>query len=166
MNIRLAKETDFETIMNIYENARNFMKQNGNPNQWKDDYPPKNLIKKDIKEHKFLRVVENNESEICGVFYFKIGVDETYKNIDGKRINESEYGVIHRIAGNGKMHNFFETVLEYCLTLTDHIRIDTHRDNKIMISLLLNHGFVRTGIIYCDTGEAREAFELIKNKKI
>ena len=72
MNIRLAKETDFETIMNIYENARNFMKQNGNPNQWKDDYPPKNLIIKDIKEHKFLRVVENNESEICGVFYFKI----------------------------------------------------------------------------------------------
>lgn len=166
MNIRLAKETDFETIMNIYENARNFMKQNGNPNQWKDDYPPKNLIIKDIKEHKFLRVVENNESEICGVFYFKIGVDETYKNIDGKRINESEYGVIHRIAANGKMHNFFEAVLEYCLTLTDHIRIDTHRDNKIMISLLLNNGFIRTGIIYCDTGEAREAFELIKNKKI
>ena len=154
MNIRLAKETDFETIMNIYENARNFMKQNGNPNQWKDDYPPKNLIIKDIKEHKFLRVVENNESEICGVFYFKIGVDKTYKNIDGKRINESEYGVIHRIA------------VEYCLTLTDHIRIDTHRDNKIMISLLLNNGFIRTGIIYCDTGEAREAFELIKNKKI
>ena len=70
--------------------------------------------------------------------------------------------MIHRIATNGLSHNFFENVLSYCLNLINHIRIDTHKDNKIMINLLLKCGFKEVGIIYCDTGEERLAFELIK----
>ena len=164
MKICLAEQKDLETIMSIYKFAQNFMRENGNPNQWKDNYPPRDLIVNDIKEHKFLRVVESDNEEIIGVFYFKVGKDKTYENIEGKWLDESEYGVIHRIASNGKVHNFFEYVLSYCLTLTNHIRIDTHKDNKIMINLLLKNGFKNTGIIYCDTKEERLAFELIKNR--
>lgn len=72
VNIRLAEEKDFEIIMSIYRNARNFMKQNGNPNQWKDDYPPKNLIIKDIKEHKFLRVLKIMKVKYVVFFTLKL----------------------------------------------------------------------------------------------
>ncbi len=161
MKIRLAEHKDFNKIMEIYKYAQNFMKENGNPNQRKDNYPPKGLIEKDIKENKFLKVVEDESEEIVGVFYFRIGEDNTYKSINGKWLDESEYGVIHRIASNGEMKNFFDNVLKYCLCTTNHIRIDTHKDNKIMLSLLEKNGFQRTGTIYCDSGEEREAFELI-----
>ena len=162
MNVRLAEEKDLLDILKIYENARQFMKVNGNPDQRKDNYPPKNLIENDIKEHKYLRVVEDEKGRLIGVFFFKIGEDKTYKTIKGRWINESKYGVIHRIATNGLSHNFFENVLSYCLNLINHIRIDTHKDNKIMINLLLKCGFKEVGIIYCDTGEERLAFELIR----
>ena len=162
MNVRLAEEKDLLDILKIYENARQFMKINGNPNQWKDNYPPKNLIEKDIKEHKYLRVVEDEKGRLIGVFFFKISEDKTYKTIKGKWIDESKYGVIHRIVTNGLSHNFFENVLSYCLNLINHIRIDTHKDNKIMINLLLKCGFKEVGIIYCDTGEERLAYELIR----
>ena len=98
MNVRLAEEKDLLDILKIYENARQFMKVNGNPDQWKDNYPPKNLIENDIKEHKYLRVVEDEKGRLIGVFFFKIGKDKTYKTIKGKRIDESKYGVIPRIA--------------------------------------------------------------------
>ena len=162
MNIRLAEEKDLLNILKIYENARQFMKANGNPDQRKDNYPPKELIENDIKEHKYLRVVEDEKGRLVGVFCFKIGEDNTYKIIEGKRIDNSKYGVIHRIATNGFAHNFFENVLSYCLNLINHIRIDTHKDNKIMVNLLLKSGFKEVGIIYCDTGEERLAFELIR----
>ena len=165
MRIRLAEQNDLNKIMEIYKYAQNFMKENGNPDQRKDNYPPKDLIENDIQEHKFLRVVEDERNEIVGVFYFRIGEDETYKSINGKWLDESKYGVIHRIASNGKMKNFFEYVLKFCLSTTQHIRIDTHKDNKIMLSILKKNGFQRTGTIYCDSGEEREAFELIYKDK-
>lgn len=34
MEIRKANISDFESILKIYENARQYMVQNGNPNQW------------------------------------------------------------------------------------------------------------------------------------
>ena len=37
MNIRLAEEKDLLDILKIYENARQFMKANGNPDQRKDN---------------------------------------------------------------------------------------------------------------------------------
>lgn len=64
MNIRLAEEKDLLNILKIYENARQFMKANGNPDQWKDNYPPKELIENDIKEHKYLRVVEDEKGRL------------------------------------------------------------------------------------------------------
>jgi hypothetical protein len=43
-----------------------------------------------------------------------------------------------------------------------NIRIDTHRDNVPMLSLLDKSGFERCGIIYLKNGDERIAFQKIK----
>ena len=50
MNIRKAIPSDYSRIMEIYAIAREYMKNSGNPNQWKDSYPEKNIVNKDIEE--------------------------------------------------------------------------------------------------------------------
>lgn len=35
--------------MQLYENARAFMREHGNPGQWGTTYPPQNMIETDIR---------------------------------------------------------------------------------------------------------------------
>lgn len=39
MFIRLAKENDINEAAAIYDGARKFMKESGNPSQWAGEYP-------------------------------------------------------------------------------------------------------------------------------
>ena len=49
MNIRHATEADLPAMMKIYEYARAFMAEHGNPNQWgARNWPPESLIRQDI----------------------------------------------------------------------------------------------------------------------
>ena len=49
MQIRLSGMEDMPVILAIYEDARNFMRQTGNPDQWGDGHPAIDVIKNDIK---------------------------------------------------------------------------------------------------------------------
>lgn len=64
--IRLATENDLKRILSIYEYAREFMKNNGNESQWKNNFPPKELIVQDIEKRQLYVYVEDNN--IHGVF--------------------------------------------------------------------------------------------------
>ncbi len=87
------------------------------------------------------------ECRICGVFAFLIGPDETYARIEqGKWISESEYGTIHRVAGNGMTHGLLQRIVTYCEKKIPHLRIDTHQDNQIMQHVILKCGFCRCGL--------------------
>ena len=46
--IRAAREQDLPRIMAIYDAARRYMRQNGNPTQWGDNYPPESMLRQDI----------------------------------------------------------------------------------------------------------------------
>ena len=48
MHIRKAAQQDLHSIMKLYENARIFMREHGNPDQWGTAYPPQNMIEADI----------------------------------------------------------------------------------------------------------------------
>ena len=50
MEIRQAKLADVPSIMRIYEKARGFMENSGNPTQWAVGYPGQQLVEKDIVE--------------------------------------------------------------------------------------------------------------------
>ena len=49
MRIRKATQQDLHSIMQLYENARAFMREHGNPGQWGTTYPPQNMIETDIR---------------------------------------------------------------------------------------------------------------------
>lgn len=160
--IRLAKNEDLQTILNIYQHARNFMKENGNPTQWGDNFPSQELLKNDIEYKRLYIYLE--EGIIHGVFAFIIGEDETYKHIyNGKWISNNLYGTIHRVASDGKVKGIFNKIVCYCEKQIKHLRIDTHSNNKIMQHVILKNGFVKCGTIYVEDGSPRIAYEKIIN---
>ena len=155
-NVRRAVPADLDRILEIYEIARKFMAENGNPTQWKDGYPPREMLEADIRLER-LFVVE--EEDICGVFMFTIGDDPTYAHIEGSWRSSDPYGVIHRIAGVGG--GIFAAAMEYCIWQIPHLRIDTHADNKPMQHLVEKAGFSRRGVIYVANGTPRIAYDRI-----
>ncbi|EEY34957.1 hypothetical protein [Pseudoleptotrichia goodfellowii] len=159
-NIRNADLSDLKEIMDIYEYARKFMKQTGNRNQWANKFPPENLIKEDI-EKKQLYIIEKS-GFICGVFAFIIGNDPTYSIIkNGEWLSYEKYGTVHRVASNGKSKGIFNEIITFCESKISHLRIDTHKDNKIMQHLIEKNGFYKCGIIYVTDGTSRLAYEKI-----
>ena len=163
MIVRKTTFDDLNEILDIYKYAREQMKLNGNPNQWKNNRPAPETIKKDITNGNSYVIEDNNE--IYGVFAFIIGNDPTYEIIEnGKWLNDDEYGTIHRIASNGKSKGILEECLSFCETKVGNIRIDTHEDNKIMQHLVEKLGFKKCGIIYTDDGTPRLAYQKIVKK--
>ena len=77
MNIRKSTAQDLPQILELYKIAREFMKNNGNPNQWEDRYPEVSTVENDIKTGISHVCVENGE--IVGTFVFFTGEDPTYR---------------------------------------------------------------------------------------
>ena len=106
MNIRIAEQKDINTALAIYDRARKFMREHGNPEQWGDVYPPNELVKEDIEE-KRLYIVEGDDGVAAGVFsYFPDG-DPDYDEINGAWLNDEPYVAIHRIASAGTHKGIF-----------------------------------------------------------
>ncbi len=164
-----ARMCDLEDILEIYARARKFMAENGNPNQWKNIHPPRDSLVENITEQKLY--VLKCDGIIDGVFFFDKGPDPTYEYIEGSWLNDRPYHVIHRIASSGRTKGVLKACVEYCLTLSDNIKIDTHADNFIMQNALEKLGFIHCGIIYVpgygpmkayQKDEPRSAYQLSK----
>ena len=157
--IRKAQREDLPRIEEIYAYARQFMAETGNPHQWGTTTPQTGQLKEDIA--KGLLFVLTHDSCIHGVFYFYIGPDPTYGVIeDGHWRSDTPYGTIHRIAGDGS-GGVLAAAVAFCKTKINHIRIDTHHDNKIMQHAVARQGFRRSGIIYLENGSPRIAYDLL-----
>lgn len=111
------------------------MAKTGNPNQWgPTKWPPEDLIHADIKSGNSY-VCVNDDGNVIGTFFYIYGkdVEATYKNIsDGEWINDSEYGVVHRLVGDGSEKGIGKFCLDWALEQCKHMRIDTQTDNKVM----------------------------------
>ena len=159
MRIRPSTHSDLPQLLQIYETARRFMQQTGNAGQWVDGYPKEELLISDIKQgHSYVCLNENNE--IAGTFYYIVGEEPTYLNIyEGSWLNNDSYGVIHRIASSGKQKGIAETCINWCLEKCGNLRIDTHRDNKVMQNIMQKLGFTYCGIIFLENGDERLAYQ-------
>ncbi|MBE6922391.1 MAG: GNAT family N-acetyltransferase [Ruminococcaceae bacterium] len=156
--VRKAVEADYPRILEIYAHAREFMVKTGNPNQWGTNYPPVEMLQEDIRVGN-LFVVEREG--LHGVFAYFSEPDPTYGYIEGGAwLNESPYGTIHRVAGDGS-GGVFSAVLKFAQDCNPHVRIDTHHDNVVMQHVLEKHGFQRCGIIYLEDGDPRIAYEKV-----
>ena len=97
---RGANRFELDQIMEVYARARALMAQNGNPTQWGDNYPSRQLIEEDILSNRLFVCVINGELE--AVFAFILGEDPTYKKIeDGQWLANGPYGTLHRLASAG-----------------------------------------------------------------
>lgn len=162
MEIRSAAPADLDTILEIYEQARTFMRQQGNLHQWINGYPSKELICTDIQNGNCYVCV--SDSQIVGVFCYFQEPDPTYAQIyDGNWLNDAPYGVIHRIAVSAHRSGVAKACYDYALEQCSNLRIDTHRDNYPMQKSLSKYGFQRCGIIHLANGDPRIAYQIIRS---
>ncbi len=151
MKIRKTTEQDFDRVMAIYEHARRFMAEHGNPNQWgPTNWPPEELIHSDIEDGDSY-VCVNDNGEVVGVFYYVCGenVEPAYDVIEnGEWLGGSDYGVVHRIASDGSEKGIGAYCIQWAFDQCGHLRMDTHNDNIVMQNLLTKLGFRHCGTIY------------------
>ena len=163
MKIRAAQNNDLEKIFKIYDRARTFMRENGNPDQWGDVYPSHELICEDLAGgHLF--VVTDDDDAIAGVFSCFVDGDPDYNVINGAWLNDEPYTAIHRIASAGTHKGIFTHIFNFCLTFSDNIKIDTYTQNLVMQSILKKHGFKYCGTITVEGVDDMEflAFQFVK----
>ena len=164
MLIRKAIPADAVAIMHIFLQAQARLRLQG-VNQWQNGYPNMQIVDSDIATGKCLVCVENGR--ICSVFVLAFEPEDTYERIYcGQWESVGQSGVIHRMAvadsfkGRGLGSEMISKAQQISLDLGIHsIKVDTHRDNRPMQSLLLHNDFQYCGIIYLADGQERLAYE-------
>lgn len=161
MAVRHATLEDMDVLMEIYARARAFMRASGNPTQWKEGYPSKKILLKDMEKERLY--VYEIDGQVEGSFVFFIGEDPNYKKIDGQWLNDEPYGVIHRIATRGRVPHVGQKIIDSSFEKIHNLRMDTHEDNQPMQNLLKRNGFVHTGtIVLLEVNEPRLAFQAVR----
>lgn len=161
--IRKTTIADIPQLREIFDIARQFMANTGNPSQWVDGYPSDEQLTQDI-ENGDSYVVEKDE-KVVATFVLRGGIDPTYNIIyEGKWLNDKPYATIHRIASTGEIKGIMHIAMQFALQKYDNIRIDTHHDNMVMQHLIEKEGFKYCGIIHCWSGDERVAFQFTKEE--
>ncbi|MBP7275505.1 MAG: N-acetyltransferase [Kiritimatiellae bacterium] len=158
MLIRKSQPEDVPRIMGIYDRARKYMVDHGNPSQWINGYPSLELVLKDIMTgHGYVAV---DGDDLVATFYFAIENEPTYARIQhGTWLNENTYGVVHRIAVDRHERGIATCCLEWCYQQIPNVRIDTHKNNQAMIRVLEKNGYTNCGFVFLDDGSERIAFQ-------
>lgn len=163
VKFRKGTPNDLPRILEICDSARRFMRSRGNLTQWVNGYPSKEVILRDMSAGNNY-VGEDESGEIIVTFAFIVGDDPTYAEITGGRwLNQNPYGTIHRMASSGKQSGMLEAAVDFCFQQTSDIRLDTHKDNTPMLQAARRLGFIHCGVIICQDGTPREAFQLHRN---
>ncbi len=158
MKIRHATIEELPALLAIYDHARAYMREQGNPTQWAGGYPNESILREDISLRR-LYVCEEN-GELLGVFCYFYGEDPTYLRIyNGNWLNDAPYGVLHRIAVASHRKGVASFCYDYCFSRCKNLKIDTHRDNIPMQKSLAKNGFSYCGIIYLASGDERLAYQ-------
>ena len=164
-NLRFRKggADDLERIMELVADAQNWFREQG-IDQWQDGYPTQDIILSDIS-YSNNYIVELN-GVVSATFVASFDGEPTYNEIRGKGwLNENPYAVVHRIAVADacRRKGIAKEILHYTEELCAErgvrdIRIDTHRDNMAMRSLLKKMGYTHCGRITLTSGAFREAY--------
>ena len=150
MIIKIAKISDIESIMNMYDSCVRGMINEG-INQWDNEYPNRDIIKNDIKAETYYVALLKNKV-IAGV------------NIDQKQDNQyldvkwkdktNSFLVVHRLAvsknwwgkGIGRLLMLYAEDLVIQKKLKS-IRLDTYSENPLAISFYKKLGYEELGAI-------------------
>jgi GNAT superfamily N-acetyltransferase len=162
--IRKAAIEDIEQIMSIVSDAQLSLRELG-IDQWQDGYPSKMVIEDDIVSG--VGYVYCVDCKIVGYVAILFTGEERYCQISDDNWNTGDdYVVVHRLCvrrGYTKS-GIAMSLMDFAAQLAKEkgcsgFRIDTHRGNIRMLSMLKKLGFEYCGIIYYDSGE-RLAYDL------
>lgn len=162
LTFRMANESDRESILNIYLEGANALKEDG-VDQWQGQYVPSF---KDVDEHLGvdLYVLEYHK-RIVSTACLVEGIDEDYENINGKWNTSLPYISIHKVATSNeyKKQSFGRKMMSYIENFAKRkkmdLRIDTHKDNKKMRNFILSCGYKYTGEVILQGELERLAYD-------
>lgn len=162
MTVRHTTEGDIPRVMEIFHDAKEKMRADGNFQQWSGAYPDEAAVMRDIARG--VSYVIEDGGEVVATFAFIPGADPTYSYIEGGEWLDDTlpYGTIHRIASAHGVHGAAAFCISWCFDKVPNLRIDTHRDNNIMQHVIARNGFVYCGIIYLADGAERLAYQKLK----
>lgn len=102
LTVRRATAADLPTLLQIFDNARAFMRTHGNPHQWPDSYPGAARLAAEIERG--VCYVVMGEGTIQAVFCLIPGDEPTYRIMeDGAWPEDLPYATIHRMASAGQV---------------------------------------------------------------
>lgn len=168
--VRLAIKEDGAEIQKIFEDAKDlFAKEKFF--QWSGDYPSIIDFKNDLINN--IVIVYELNKVVCGCATILLQPDKNYNVINGKWLNDNEYISIHRIATKKNYYNMgvatslFKECERIALTKKiNNIRIDTHKLNIHMRSLLNKLGYKECGVIELLEREDLQDKERIAYQKV
>lgn len=160
--IRKANYDDAKALAELYTNARQYMIDSGFE-QWVNGYPSIDDVTNDIDNG--VSYLLENENGIYGAFAMISGADPTYSYIEGGSWKSDEpYLTLHRVASSGAERGVFSQIADFAYSKCQHLRVDTHKDNKQMQRVVTAKGFEYRGIIYLANGDPRLAYELTRGE--
>lgn len=162
LTFRMANESDRESILEIYLEGAESLKNDG-VDQWQGQYVPSF---KDIDEHLGidLYVLEYHKRVVSTACLVE-GIDEDYENIDGKWNTSIPYISIHKVATSNKYkkQSFAKKMMSYIENFAKRkrmdLRIDTHKDNKKMRNFIVSCGYKYTGEVILQGDLERLAYD-------
>lgn len=162
LTFRMANESDRESILEIYLEGAESLKNDG-VDQWQGQYVPSF---KDIDEHLGidLYVLEYHKRVVSTACLVE-GIDEDYENIDGKWNTSIPYISIHKVATSNKYkkQSFAKKMMSYIENFAKRkrmdLRIDTHKDNKKMRNFIMSCGYKYTGEVILQGDLERLAYD-------
>ncbi len=166
MQIRIGEERDLDALVRIYDIARRYMAENGNPHQWGDGRPTRDELAASLAAGS-VRVGVDDEDVVRFVFTVYSEPDPTYQHIyEGAWLSDGPYVTIHRVASDGQTRGAFSQAVAYASDLASQlgigaVRVDTHDDNKTMQHVIAKAGFTRCGYIHLENGDPRIAYEMV-----
>ena len=165
MLIRLANIDDVMVIMSIVRSAQQALKELG-IDQWQNGYPSAEVICDDISRGVgYVACAE--DGAVVGYEAVVLTGEEAYEQIADREWNTPDrYVVVHRlcVSGDARRCGVAMALMSFASKHAQQydihaFRIDTHKGNVRMLSLLHKLGFKRVGVVQYDSGE-REAFDL------
>lgn len=155
ITIRKATTSDLDRIVEIFDAARRFMILSGNPRQWENGYPSREVAQNDI-EHGNCYVCTSSSGRPVATFTLIAGEEPAYRTIcDGAWLDDKPYSTLHRLASDGSVKGIGQTCIDWCIANCTTLRTDTHADNLPMQRLAERNGFVRCGTVSYNNGKAK-----------
>lgn len=152
-NIRPTEEKDIPRLLEIFSKAKEYMREQGNMVQWMGEYPGSLAIEEDMARG-WSRVVEHCD-ELVGTFCLMTTPEPTYANLPDKE----SYITLHRVASDGSVSGIVDAAVEYALTQSNTVRIDTHPDNSAMLKCIKRLKMKPLGEIILPDGTPRIVYE-------